>query len=76
MRRENPALQHDRGLRFHPTENDQLVAYSKATEDLSDVVLTVVNVDPHHRQSGMVTLPLEELGLEQSRSLGSRRASL
>ncbi len=68
VRRENPALQHDRGLRFHPTENDQLVAYTKATDDLSEVVLTVVNVDPHHTQIGMVTLPLEELGIEQGRS--------
>ena len=68
VRRENPALQYDRGLRFHPTENDQLIAYTKQTEDLSDVVLTVVNVDPHHTQMGMVTLPLEDLGIEQSKS--------
>ncbi len=32
------------------------------------MVLTVVNVDPHHTQIGMVTLPLEELGIEQGRS--------
>jgi len=68
VRRENPALQHDRGLRFHPTENDQLIAYTKQTEDLSDVVLTVVNVDPHHTQVGMVTLPLADLGIEQGKS--------
>src|SRR5207245_428442 len=48
VRRENPALQQDRGLRFHPTENDQLVAYTKATEDLSEVVLTDVNVEQQH----------------------------
>jgi starch synthase (maltosyl-transferring) len=67
IRRENPALQTDRGLRFHPTENDQLLAYSKSTPDKNDVVLTVVNVDPHHTQAGMVTLPLEELGIERDR---------
>jgi starch synthase (maltosyl-transferring) len=67
IRRENPALQTDRGLRFHPTENDQLLAYSKSTPDLSDVVLVVVNVNPHHTQAGMVTLPLEELGLDRDR---------
>jgi len=67
IRRENPALQSDRGLRFHPTENDQLLAYSKSTPDLSDIVLTVVNVNPYQTQSGMVTLPLEELGLEGDR---------
>jgi len=50
-------------LRFHTTENDQLIAYTKTTPDLADVVLTVVNVDPHHTQAGMVTLPLEDLGI-------------
>jgi starch synthase (maltosyl-transferring) len=67
IRRENPALQSDRGLRFHPTENDQLLAYSKSTPDLNDVVLTVVNVDTRRTQAGMVTLPLEELGIERDR---------
>ncbi len=67
LRRENPALHGDRTLRFHPTENDQLVAYSKNTEDLGDVILTVVNVDPRRTQAGMVTLPLEELGLPRDK---------
>jgi starch synthase (maltosyl-transferring) len=67
VRRENPALQSDRGLRFHPTENDHLIAYTKSTPDLADVVLAVVNVDPHHTQTGMVTLPLEELGIRRDR---------
>ena len=68
IRRENPALQTDRGLRFHLAENDQLLAYSKSTPDNANVVLTVVNVDPHHVQRGMVNLPLEELGLDRERS--------
>jgi len=67
IRHENPALQTDRGLRFHPTENEQLLAYSKSTPDNANVVLTVVNVDPHHVQRGMVNLPLDELGLEPDR---------
>jgi starch synthase (maltosyl-transferring) len=67
IRRENPALQTDRGLRFHPTENDQLLAYTKSTADHADVLLTVVNVDPHHTQKGMVTLPLGEFGIEGGR---------
>jgi starch synthase (maltosyl-transferring) len=67
IRHENPALQSDRGLTFHPTENDQLIAYTKTTPDLADVVLTVVNVDPHHTQAGMVTLPLEDLGIRRDR---------
>jgi starch synthase (maltosyl-transferring) len=68
VRRENPALQSDKGLMFHPTENEQIVAYTKSTDDLADVVLIVVNVDPHHTQVGMVTLPLEALGIDRDRS--------
>jgi starch synthase (maltosyl-transferring) len=68
IRHENLALQSDRGLRFHPTENDSLIAYTKSTADLADVVLTVVNLDPHHTQSGMVTLPLQALGLDGDKS--------
>ena len=67
IRRENPALQTDRGLRFHATENDQLLAYSKSSPDNSNVVLTVVNIDPHHVQRGMVNLALDELGIERDR---------
>jgi starch synthase (maltosyl-transferring) len=68
IRHENLALQTDRGLRFHPTENESLIAYTKSTSDLADVVLTVVNLDPHHTQAGMVTLPLKELGLDTEKS--------
>jgi starch synthase (maltosyl-transferring) len=67
IRRENPALQSDRGLRFHPTENDQLLAFSKSTPDRSNVILVVANCDPHHTQRGMVNLPIEELGLDSDR---------
>ncbi len=48
--------------------NEQIIAFTKSTDDLADVVLTVVNVDPHHRQIGMVNLPLETLGIDRDRS--------
>ncbi|QEH34648.1 Alpha-1,4-glucan:maltose-1-phosphate maltosyltransferase 1 [Aquisphaera giovannonii] len=63
IRRENPALHHDRNLRFFQTDNDQILAYGKATPDLSNIVVVVVNLDPYHVQSGWVHLPLGELGL-------------
>jgi starch synthase (maltosyl-transferring) len=62
-RRDYPALQFDHRLSFHPTDNDQLLAYSKAAPDGSNLVLVVVNLDPHHPQSGWVRLPLDEFGL-------------
>src|SRR5438132_414144 len=63
-RRENPALERDAGLRFHQLDNDQLIAYTKVTDDLSSVILVIVNLDPRYTQSGWVALPLEELGLD------------
>jgi starch synthase (maltosyl-transferring) len=63
-RRENPALGSDASLRFHPVDNPQMIAYSKSTEDLSSVILTVVNLDPHYMQSGWVELPLEQFHLD------------
>ena len=64
IRRQNPALQRDAGLRFHSLPNDQLIAYSKAVDDLSNIILVVVNLDPRYTQSGVVTLPLEEWRLD------------
>jgi starch synthase (maltosyl-transferring) len=64
IRRENPALQSDFSLRFHSVDNDQLICYSKRTEDLSNVILVVVNLDYRYKQSGWVNLSLEELGLD------------
>jgi starch synthase (maltosyl-transferring) len=61
IRRENAPLQSDLGLRFHPTDNDMLLAYSKSNG--TESVLVVANVDPHHTQSGWVTIDLRSLGL-------------
>src|SRR5206468_11278829 len=66
-RRDNPALRSDWSLRFHDIDNDQLIAYSKSTPDLSNVVLVVVNLDPHWKQSGWVRLSLDDLGIELGR---------
>jgi starch synthase (maltosyl-transferring) len=64
IRRDNPALRRDASLRFQHLDNEQLIAYTKATDDLSNVILVIVNLDPRHTQSGWVTLPPEEWGLD------------
>jgi starch synthase (maltosyl-transferring) len=63
-RRENPALQADWSLTFHGIDNEALICYSKADGD--NVVLTVVNLDPYHAQSGWTALDLEALGLDEA----------
>jgi starch synthase (maltosyl-transferring) len=63
IRRENPALQTNDRLQFHNVDNDMLICYSKTTPDWSNAILVVVNLDPHHTQSGWLTLDLHQLGV-------------
>jgi starch synthase (maltosyl-transferring) len=68
IRRDNPAFRSNDRLRFCPVDNDRLIAYVKTTPDLANQVLVVVNLDPHHPQSGWIDVPLDELGLDASQS--------
>jgi starch synthase (maltosyl-transferring) len=67
-RRENPAFHASHDLFFHPTDNPYLIAYSKTTPDQSSRVLTVVNLDAFHTQSGWLQLDLSHLGLDPGES--------
>ncbi|MGA2535974.1 MAG: alpha-1,4-glucan--maltose-1-phosphate maltosyltransferase [Terracidiphilus sp.] len=67
IRNDNTALQNDWSIRFYSTENEQLICYSKESEDRSNLILVVVNLDPHYTQSGFVTVPLEELEIPRER---------
>jgi len=67
IRNNNPALENDWSLRFHSIDNDQLLCYSKESEDRSNLLLMVVNLDPNFTQSGFVTLPLDALAIPQDR---------
>ena len=64
IRRDNPAFRANHNLRFHDVDNEQIIAYSKTSEDGTNEVLVVVNLDPHYKQSGFITLPLEDLGID------------
>jgi starch synthase (maltosyl-transferring) len=67
IRRTNPALQSDLSLRFHDVDNPQIIAYSKSAPandtDPANVILTVVNLDPHSEQAGWIDLDLKQLGI-------------
>lgn len=67
-RRENSALQASHDLHFHATDNPYLIAYSKSSTDGANAVLTVVNLDFFHRQSGWVQLDLDALRLRSDES--------
>lgn len=65
IRNDNPALHRNRNLRFHDIDNPALICYSKATDDLSNVILTVANLDCFNTQTGWVNLDLASLGLDR-----------
>ncbi len=67
IRRSNAALQSDAGLRFHDTDNEQLICYSKHDPAFDNIVLVVANLDPHHRQGGWINLDLEALRVSADR---------
>jgi starch synthase (maltosyl-transferring) len=64
IRHDNPALHSDWSLEFHPVDNDRLICYSKASDDKSNLIIVVVNLDPHYTHSGFVDLPLERLNID------------
>ncbi len=62
LRHAHRALQSDWSLAFHPTDNEQLICYSKRVGD--DRLLVVVNLDWHNPQSGWVSVDAPGLGLD------------
>lgn len=65
IRKENRALHFDRRLRFYPIDDDQLLCYAKTTEDLSNMILVIVNLDPVHPHEGWTVLSLKEFGMAE-----------
>lgn len=64
IRRRHPALRRLRDIHFHHVDNDAVIAYSKRSGSGSDVVVVVVNLDPHHTQEATVSLDMPRLGLD------------
>jgi starch synthase (maltosyl-transferring) len=64
IRRANPALHADWSLRFHQTDNDEIICYSKESPDGTNRILVVVNLDPFRMQHGWVRVPAEAWGLD------------
>jgi starch synthase (maltosyl-transferring) len=45
-------------------DNDQIIGYSKSTDEYGNVILAFVNLDPRNTQWGFTSLDLAELGIE------------
>ncbi len=63
IRKENRALQLYTNLTFHYPDNPNIIAYSKVSEDWSNRILVVANLDPRHWQESTVHLKGDALGL-------------
>lgn len=65
IRKRHPALHQLRNIRFQHASNDQILAFSKHSEDLSDVVLVVVNLDATAVHDSTIWIDLNQLGLPE-----------
>lgn len=63
IRKKHPALQQNRTYMHHSVDNPKMYAYSKTDPSGTDIILTVVNLDPWQTQTGTIDLQIQELGL-------------
>lgn len=67
-RRDHVALRRLRGLRVHPTSNPQFLCFTRhvpaqeSPTGAASTVIVIASLDPHHVQSGIVSLDLEAIG--------------
>jgi starch synthase (maltosyl-transferring) len=62
IRKDNRALQFYDNLRFYPADNEAILFYGKMTPARDNIILVVVNLDPHRKQHSFVDVPIEEFG--------------
>jgi len=63
IRRAHPALHQLRNLRFHTSENDGILIFSKRDPDSDDTILVACSTDPHNTREGWVHVNLADLGM-------------
>jgi len=66
IRRENRALQLYTNLRFYHAESEAILFYGRMTAARDNIILVVVNLDPHRKQNSFVYVPIEEFGQMES----------
>jgi starch synthase (maltosyl-transferring) len=67
IRREHPALQRLRNLRFHHVADPDVIAFSKREQTPDggdDTVIVVVNLDPHGPRETLLSLDMPALGFD------------
>ncbi len=69
IRKENSALQLTNNLTFCTINDDSLLAYLKTHSD-GNRILCIVNLDGYNRKSGMVNVPLHQIGKNENQEYG------
>ncbi|MDQ1518497.1 MAG: hypothetical protein QOE80_4327 [Actinomycetota bacterium] len=64
IRRRHPAFSDLGNIAFHHSGNDQILCWSKVDPAADDVMLMVVNLDPHNTHEDTLGLDLPALGFE------------
>lgn len=76
VRREHSALAHNDSVKFHASDNEHLLCYSKSLFDeqgtLTDLILVVVNFDFHNTQSGWVEFSPSAIGIPSAAPISLR----
>jgi starch synthase (maltosyl-transferring) len=68
IRREHrEAIAQLRNLRLHHVDSNEILCVSRASDDREDVILLLVNLDPHNVREGITGLDLDALGIDGSR---------
>jgi len=62
IRKENRALQFYDNLRFYHADNEAILFYGKMTPARDNIILVVVNLDPHRKQHSFVDVPVDQFG--------------
>ena len=62
IRKTNRALQLKDNLRFYHADNDAIIFYGKMTPARDNIILVIVNLDPHSKQHSFVDVPIDQFG--------------
>jgi len=62
IRKTNRALQFKNNLQFYHADNDAIIFYGKMTAARDNIILVVVNLDPHRKQHSFVDVPIDQFG--------------
>src|SRR5436305_1115672 len=66
IRKENSALHFYDNVRFYHADHDAILFYGKMTPARDNIVLVVVNLDPHRRQNSYIDVPIDQFGQMES----------